>query len=211
MTKSSLCLSAHDSITQTNSQKIIGQASDALRHVQRTIASRIFSELSDDDYHRYHRAYSPGIQEYIEARTFMSYCQGEGLVTAEIVEMELNKIEGEQGRQLKTFPLDSSDYVLGVADLTGELMRRAVASSAKEAVQIHSFLCEIEHGMNLLSQRHNLGKDMHFKLKSLQQSVSKVQKACFDRIIQVAEFGNIAEDVQPFGSDRNIKKPRTEN
>lgn len=201
----------HGSISQAEIGKIIEQASDALQRVRHIITSRIISELNGDDYHRYHRAYSPGIQEYVEARTFMSYCKGDVFVPAEVVEAELNEMKSEQGSQLNFFRLDRSDYILGVADLTGELMRRAVASSVKEAVFIHSYLCEIEHEMNLLSQRHNLGKDMQFKLKTLHQSVSKVQKTCFDSAIRFAEFGSSTEGAQPFVCEHHSKRPRTGN
>lgn len=82
------------------------------------------------------RAVTNGFQEYVEARTFLSFIADKRIITYPEVQKEFEYIITEDGnsRTLVTF-IPESDYMLGIADLTGELMRKAIngiSSGARE-------------------------------------------------------------------------------
>lgn len=198
------------------------------------IASRITSELTDDNYHRFHRAYSLGLQEYVEARALYAYIDDNSLIEASALESELQEqfdtdetspslppppsltttpssSAKNNEKPCHRFQLDRTDYVLGIADLTGELMRRAVANSGNdEAMQIHSFLNVIECALQSLSQRYGIAKDMQTKLKILRQSVTKVQKSCFDSAVRRAEYDTSRTVAGSGPVKRDPKRRKTE-
>lgn len=149
------------------------------------IARRIVEELTADTYYRFHRAFSPGMQEYVEARLLLSYCTDGTLIGPGMIDEELQK--ACSGSELK-FSVDASDYVLGVADLTGELMRKAVSTNGPTGIRVHDDLCDIKRAMDALSDSHSVGRAMPAKLNVLAQSVSKVQKRCYKNAIQKAEM-----------------------
>lgn len=135
-------------------------------------------------YHRFHRAFSQGMQEYVEARLFLSYSVDGKLATPETIDEELQKACSEKGVQ---FHVDHTDYVLGVADLTGEIMRRAVAYGGTQGIMLHEDVSDMERAMNALSSAHFVAKDMGNKMRVLHQSVEKVQKRCYDNAVRCAE------------------------
>ncbi|KAI0308002.1 Translin [Multifurca ochricompacta] len=88
--------------------------------------SDITHELGGCQFWRYAHNISSGLQEYIEAFSFVNYIESGGLVSYEQVQTNLCDGNGQP-----LFPLPSSDYVLGLCDLTGELMRFAISSISK--------------------------------------------------------------------------------
>lgn len=79
------------------------------------------------------RAVTAGFQEFIEAKTLCSLMDKGVLITWDEVQKEMQYTvkdsadDGDTERAVVTM-LTPTDYMLGVADLTGELMRRAVNS-----------------------------------------------------------------------------------
>ncbi|CAG8471619.1 1333_t:CDS:2 [Acaulospora colombiana] len=67
------------------------------------------------------RRISVELEEYIEAISFLEYLENGVLITKEGVEKQFKDADGNQFLQI-TY----DDYLLGVADLTGELMRYAI-------------------------------------------------------------------------------------
>lgn len=108
-------------------------------------------------------------------------------------------------------PLEPSDYVLGVADLTGELMRTGVAAAGEgdreRVTMVCDFLKEVELGMDgLRGHWSSIGKDCGQKMRVLRQSVEKVEKSCFDAAVRRAEFGD--REIAACGDGRDVKKRR---
>ncbi|KAF8529430.1 Translin [Gautieria morchelliformis] len=89
------------------------------------------TELDPDNFWRYQKTVSSAVQEYIEALSFAHYLKHNTLLTYEQVQRELVSPEG-----LPIFPLGLpyADYVLGVSDLTGELMRFAITSIGRQGM-----------------------------------------------------------------------------
>jgi len=86
----------------------------------------IAHELAGPHFWRYANNVSSGLQEYIEALSFVHYVECGRLVSYERVQANLCDDTGQP-----LFPLPFSDYVLGICDLTGELMRLAISSISK--------------------------------------------------------------------------------
>lgn len=111
----------------------------------------IAKELAGHDQYQYVRAYSAGLQEFIEAYTYYLYLKKECLFdwgqlqkkfTYDIIESEQSSTENEDGivaDKIQSDPDDPThirieclvppnDFMLGLADLSGEIMRKCVNS-----------------------------------------------------------------------------------
>ena len=107
------------------------QADEALVPVYECFA-RLYDELSldpatqqpdaavlSDSYHRYRSAYSFAVEEYIEAVSFYHFITTATLIPLELVQQLIcNETE-------RPFQLQPADYLLGLLDLPGEMMRFA--------------------------------------------------------------------------------------
>ncbi|CAN8074956.1 unnamed protein product [Agarophyton chilense] len=183
--ESKRAINAVHRITPSSREKDIKRISQSLLRVRDVMATRVANEVDENNYYRFHRAFTFGMQEYVEARTFLYYIVHHALMSPEQIEKEIKDTCGK--KETSALSLDLSDYILGVADLTGELMRQGV-SDATSSVQVAIFLSEIEAAMESLSETHRLdAKEMSFKLQVLKRSVSKVERTCYDMAIQDAE------------------------
>jgi hypothetical protein len=82
-------------------------------------------DLHGIDSWRYQRQISPGIQEYVEAVSFEHYLKTQALIT----------MAEAQDKMPRGVELTYEDYVLGLFDLVGELMRFAITTMATTASQ----------------------------------------------------------------------------
>lgn len=67
-------------ISSQSEEEIQQQASESLKSVRENIV-RVIEELGSEPYYRYQRAFSPGLQEYIEAASFLHYLLTRQLIT----------------------------------------------------------------------------------------------------------------------------------
>ena len=82
---------------------------------------KIAKELSGTDPAMHHRAYSPGLQEYIEAATFFAYIKDGSLPSPQKLTDDIFPRDGEHGDEPR-LSIPPLDYILGIADLTGEMV-----------------------------------------------------------------------------------------
>lgn len=82
-----------------------------------------------------------------------------------------------------------SEYILGIADLTGEMMRRAINSvgdgDLNRPFEICAFLQQIESAYSGLN---NSNRDVNRKLSVLRQSLRKVEAACYTLRVRGSEI-----------------------
>lgn len=174
---------------------MVAKASADAKKVRGVIASRIATELSDDEYPRFHRAFSPGIQEYVEAVLFLGYLESATLLSPQQVEAQIAEACRESDVPF-IMRLDLGDYILGIADLTGELMRLAIGSVANGDLEtpftVRKFMNQIESFMDpiALSSGGAMGRELSSKMRVLKQSVGKVERTCFDVTVRHSEFGD---------------------
>lgn len=92
--------------------------------------------------------------------------------------------------QVLTFQVTPSDYLLGVADLTGELMRMCISSVGNGDIdtpfQLSQFLRQIHDGFSYIG---NTGPyEVSKKLHTLRQSLGKVEDACYTLRVRGSEI-----------------------
>lgn len=125
------------------SLRAASRAKHKLKEIQDLFAS-MRDELADDRFWRYQRNISPGLQEYIEALSFAHYLEYHTLISYAQVQDSLSDADGASvcsplpsvmrtpgSALLQYFPLPLDDYLLGLSDLTGELMRYAISSISR--------------------------------------------------------------------------------
>ena len=143
---------------------------------------------------RYQRQISGGIQEYMEAISFEEYLRHQTLITIEDAR--------------KTLPdgidLTGDDYVLGIFDLVGELMRFAITTMATTGSLPGSKGGEGETERDILMDLRSLrtsfealdttrcggtglGKDVEKKMEVMKTCVEKVETAVYGMIIRGRE------------------------
>lgn len=85
----------------------------------------IAKELDGHDHYLYHKAYTWGMQEFVEAVVFCEFLKQNFIGTWE----NLNKTFQYDEAGNKTYLLfPQYDFIFGIADFTGELMRRCINS-----------------------------------------------------------------------------------
>jgi hypothetical protein len=76
--------------------------------------------------HRYLHNITGGNQEFMEALSFQHYLETQSLISFNEVKSRIATLSGESG----TVSFTAEDFILGVCDMTGELMRFSVTSMA---------------------------------------------------------------------------------
>ncbi|KAF1841886.1 Translin [Cucurbitaria berberidis CBS 394.84] len=86
----------------------------------------IAADLQGLNAYRYSHNITGGNQEFMEALSFQHYLEMQSLISYEESKSRISKMSGEAG----DVSLTPEDYVLGICDMTGELMRFSVTSMA---------------------------------------------------------------------------------
>jgi predicted translin family RNA/ssDNA-binding protein len=166
-------------------QDILKEAEQKLLDVKEFLKG-IALELVDEDPYRFGRAFSPGVQEYIEALSFYHYIKHLCLIPYQEVQNELHFNLSEETVVLDVSPFD---YVLGIADLTGELMRLCLNSAANgdtdTPFEVCKFLRQIHDDFVALG---NINRDVSSKLRVLNNSLNKVERACYTLEVRGSEI-----------------------
>ena len=141
------------------------------------------ADLQDINAYRYQRQISSGIQEFMEAVLFQHYLETGQLMTYE--------------EAAKMIPADvmltEDDYILGIFDMTGEVMKYAVTYLASHR-ELPS--ADVLSNMRLLraclesvdaSPSYGLNKEFGKKLTTTKQSVEKVEYQVYNMLIKGKE------------------------
>ena len=170
-----------------------------------------FASLSRDlqglDGHRYARQISVGCQEYVEAASFQHYLTTATILSYEDAASQMKSLDvGGPGVKLSL-----EDYLLGVYDMTGELMKFAITAMAtsgslptiesEDPVETAGNAAATGTQRNVLTDMRNLraaleslnpgvgpfAKDVEKKMEVMRASVEKVEKALYGLIVRGAE------------------------
>ncbi|KAF2230822.1 Translin [Viridothelium virens] len=96
----------------------------------RTQYSAISPDLQGQNAHRYSRNITGGNQEFMESLSFQHYLETQTLISYQDASARL----AELGNPHAPVTLSLEDYVLGIFDMTGELMRFAITAMATSQV-----------------------------------------------------------------------------
>ncbi|KAK6488816.1 translin-associated protein X [Huso huso] len=184
-------------------EEVLAESEDKLDGVKLKI-KLIALELIGEDLYQYHRAFTPGIQEYVEAVSFQHFIKERSLISLEQINKDLIFIEDKKNEEPEGLSSDSqdekdkpvcfqvtpTDYLLGVADLTGELMRLCISSVGNGDIdtpfELSQFLRQVYDGFSYIG---NTGPyEVSKKLYTLKQSLGKVEDACYALKVRGSEI-----------------------
>lgn len=117
-----------------NAAKILSDAFGRLNHLCEHSFANIANELDNCDLYQYGRAYSSGIQEFIEAFTYYDYLCNKDITNWNDLQLKLTykkpaddepEVANVEQKQLKCL-VQPIEFMLGLADLSGEIMRKCI-------------------------------------------------------------------------------------
>ena len=158
--------------------------------------------------HRYARQISGGCQEYIEAASFEQYLTTATILSYAEAQAQMKNLD-PKGPDVD---LSYEDYLLGIYDMTGELMRFAITTmatsgtiptiaSAGDGDASSDVTALMRNERNVLTDMRNLraaleslnsgvgpfAKDVDKKMDVMRASVEKVEKALYGLTVRGAE------------------------
>ncbi|GAA99703.1 uncharacterized protein L969DRAFT_89557 [Mixia osmundae IAM 14324] len=144
----------------------------------------IAPQLQDGNFWRYQRNITGGIQEFLEAVSFMHYLGPERSI--------ITFAQASQLLQERSIRLTEADYLLGLADLTGELMRLGISSVG---LSMHrNALAEAELAVRALKNATEPlaahVPHMYRKLSVTGQSLRKLEDARYTLALRAKEYEN---------------------
>ncbi|KAL7752849.1 ESCRT-0 subunit protein hse1 [Sorochytrium milnesiophthora] len=138
--------------------------------------------IADGHFYRYSRAISPGIQEFIEAVSLCHFIAHGTLIS-------LQEVQDILGQDVCRITAD--DYLLGICDLSGELMRYAINVAARadtdKARSVLGFLRGLRSAFYHVSPTGS-AREIGKKLVVMDQSIAKVEKACASLSMRKDEY-----------------------
>lgn len=151
----------------------------------------IASELKGLDQYQYFRAFTFGLQEFIEAYSFYDYIKGNSLTSCNDIQ-KLLTFDDEETQQVKCL-VPPIEHILGLGDLTGEVMRLCINSlgsgNVEGCVNACKFLQTINTGF--LSIGHLQNRDFGQKVFTLKQSVLKCEMVCYNLKVRGGEASKL--------------------
>ncbi|KAJ3045728.1 hypothetical protein HDV00_007854 [Rhizophlyctis rosea] len=139
-------------------------------------------ELQGNDFYKHHRSIGPGYEEYVEAASFLVFVERGELATQQELQAELVNDEGKQ-----ILPLTNEDYLLGLADLTGELMRYCINIVGKgehdKAADVRDLLRRIKDDFEIINS-----PILRKKMGVMRGSLRKVEDVCYAIKVRGSEY-----------------------
>ncbi|EOY01591.1 Translin family protein isoform 2 [Theobroma cacao] len=176
-------------ISKNNREEVLEKAEKDLAAVRDLHIFRLVKELQGTDFWKLRRAYSPGVQEYVEAATFFKFCQTGNLLNLDEINASLLPLSDPS---LEPLQINLLDYLLGLADLTGELMRLAIGRISDGEVEFAERICrfvrDIYRELTLVVPLLDDSSDMETKMVTMLQSVVKIENACFSVRVRGSEY-----------------------
>lgn len=172
----------HSVITKDTAEKTMIEANERLQKLLKGPIKNIGLELENSPAYLHSRAVTAGFQEYVEARTLYSLMEKKELIQWAEVQKEFQHTINTEADEEKTITtlIPHSDYMLGVADLTGELMRRTIncISSGDSDECFHA--CQVVRDLYTgYLGLFGVGKELARKMSTTRMNVSKVEGAVY--------------------------------
>ncbi len=201
---------AKDNNSDQTFDKIIDEAEGKLFEAV-LILKKISAELMNElDPLKYHSAYTHGVQEFLEALSFYIFQKESRLLSYEEAKDWLTFAGNDKhaiGRRfaetVKTqstveaaavspFPLSAIDYVLGLADLTGEMMRLCVNAAGSGDLELPFFIVKVLQDVYCsYIALTGLGlRELPRKMQTLKNSLRKIENVCYNIKVRGSELPN---------------------
>ncbi|GAB0097671.1 translin-associated protein X [Sergentomyia squamirostris] len=188
---------------KNNREKVLEESQQRLDKICQTSFSKIAKELEGRDQYQYTRAFSAGLQEFVEALTFYQYMSGKDLTDWTVLQESL-KYKEEDSPEIQCL-VQPIEYMLGITDMTGEVMRNCVNSLGSGDVdtcfESRSFLQTLLTGFLGLGQTHN--REMSRKINTMRQSVLKAEAVCYNLRVRGKEAAKWGAEEKFMEKDAN--------
>ncbi|KAH7677320.1 Translin family protein [Dioscorea alata] len=169
-------------ISRGNKEEVLATAENDLANVTKQYMSKLVKELQGTDFWKLRRAYTFGVQEYVEAATLCNFCKTGTLLNLSEINASLLPLSDPSMEPLQ----------INIADLTGELMRLAIGrisdGEVEYAKKICSFVRDIYRELTLLVPIMEDNADMKKKMETMLQSVVKIENACYSVHVRGSEY-----------------------
>jgi len=161
---------------------------------------------TSDDFYRHIRKFGFGLQEYVEAVSFYHYLLEGRLVSLKQAEDMMHLLPDQPEAPTARMELTMDDYLLGVTDLSGELMRFAANSvslygNTAAASSILYFMQSLLSSFRQLAVDSKSGggrgdsanplHELAPKITVMEQSLSKVELLCYKVELRRLEFPDV--------------------
>ncbi|XP_011312693.1 translin-associated protein X [Fopius arisanus] len=169
-------------------ESILTEAKSRISTLRNSLFKGIACELEGQDPYQFLRAYRGGLQEFIEAVTFYHYLSDNSLPHWETFDQTFQYRIPETGESTPKDPvrtvrtlLPPTEYILGIADLTGELMRKCINNLASGDIASCFQTCNVVREMykGFLVCYGIAGKEINQKVYTLKQSLWKMENVCY--------------------------------
>ncbi|CAL9047322.1 unnamed protein product [Musa banksii] len=176
-------------MSKGNREDVLAKAENDLAAVTDQYMSKLVKELDGTDFWKLRRAYTFAVQEYVEAATLCRFCKAGTLLNLAEINASLLSLSDES---LEPLQINVLDYLLGLADLTGELMRLAIGrisdGEVEYAEKICRFVRDIYRELTLLVPLMDDNFEMKKKMDTMLQSLVKIENACFSVHVRGSEY-----------------------
>lgn len=197
----------HTINSESKQDTILATAKSRLDAVAKKLFRDIAYELDGQDAYQYHRAYRAGLEEYVEALTFYEYLENGGctrdwikleemltyhttMKQSEPSEPSVSSDAEEPVTKMTRVLVPPTDYIMGMADLTGELMRRCINNLAIGDIASCYHTCNFVRHMYVafLGYTSACSNEMNKKIFTLKQSLAKMENTCYTIKVRGSEI-----------------------
>lgn len=164
---------------KNNKDRVLMEAKDRLTKLSETKFQQIAREMIGLDEQKFIRGFTAGLQEFIEAFTFYELSAQLPISSWKaIVEQHLTYPGEDAPFQC---PLPPMEYMLGLQDTTGELMRKSVNALGAGDVDQCTEVCNILRRLyeNYIAVGPLFNREWSRKMTTLRQSLLKSEYVCY--------------------------------
>ncbi|XP_043792947.1 translin-associated protein X [Apis laboriosa] len=174
---------------KSKQESVLCEADLRLQNVAQNHFKAISRELENQDPYLYLKAYRNGLEEYIEAVTFYQYLSSGNMKSWLELGKALTYTSSEKSKSIQIL-ITPFEYILGISDLTGELMRQCINNLATGDSASCYETCNFVRNMykGFLGCISISNKEINRKLCTLKQSLHKMENVCYTIKIRGSEI-----------------------
>ncbi|XP_006618637.1 translin-associated protein X [Apis dorsata] len=174
---------------KSKQESVLCEADLRLQNVAQNHFKAISRELENQDPYLYLKAYRNGLEEYIEAVTFYQYLSSGNMKNWLELGKALTYTSSEKSKSIQIL-ITPFEYILGISDLTGELMRQCINNLATGDSASCYETCNFVRNMykGFLGCISISNKEINRKLCTLKQSLHKMENVCYTIKIRGSEI-----------------------
>ncbi|KAG8856974.1 hypothetical protein FRB91_011964 [Serendipita sp. 411] len=198
--------------TRSESDDSLMTAERKLQEIRKKPLKQLALDIpSQSVYWQHEKSITPGIQEYIEAVSYMHFIRTGQLIQYEEMKKWLSDDSG-----VLLIPLPFDEFLLGISDLTGELMRFAITSIARgggraKAEDVCSFVRKCKADFERFTP---YVRELSKKQQTTKQSMQKIEEANYAVKLRLAEFQSspdLLDDIAKRSITLPQRRPMDEN